>query len=246
LRICCLIPALPSEVRLATLQSIFSQSVAVDCTVLLTKKAPDKLSFPAKISWVLNDMLDSLKLETFDFLWRLDADTVVPNNFLEATLAMGCDVVGYGPSQLIRVSAFLKCMNGRFHPDHDDGYPLVKFAQCGFKVSDTYVVEPKIIRAPGFHHGASWFLSQGELHYRYGHDVIHEFVDFLFKFRSYHPYGIFIFCGYLRGLLLHRGLFDVAGAIRWGHLGLYRRPKRFLKIGFYGNLYITKRGKNLE
>lgn len=235
-RILCIIPALACELRKDTILSIANQTVAVSAIVLLTTKAPDGLAFPAKISWVINDYLAHIKLVDYDYLLRVDADTVLPKDFLEQNLKGGYSVQGYGSAQIIRVKDFIKFMGGRLFTYHDDGYPITKLHQCGCKTtSGYYATKPVLVRVAGLHHGASWFVSQGELHYQYGCDVLHEMLDAVFKAKSYHPYGVFILFGYFKALFLHRRLFDVAGPIRWRHMALYREPKRFLILGFYIN-----------
>ena len=229
--ILCLIPVLPSELRIETLRSIINQTMPVDCVVLATEKAPSNLEFPAKISWVLNGVLESFRLECFDYVLRVDSDTVLPIDFIEKNIALGCGVVGFGPAQLIKVNVFNECMGGRFHRVHDDGYPLVKFQQCGYKVSRNYAAEPFIQRKPGFHHGYNWFVVQGGLHYRYGYDPIGELLVVLYKWRQYHPYGLFFLVGYFKALLLNKKRFDVAQTILYQHLNKYKHPSRFFKLG---------------
>jgi hypothetical protein len=228
-RIICFVPALPNEIRLNTLHSIASQSIPVSAICLLTKFAPKTLAFPAKISYIVNEWLATVRLEDYDYLLRVDADTVLPANFIEGNLTGDFDVVGYGPAQLIKVSSFIKVMGGRMHPDHDDGYPLVKFKQAGLKAQSTYFVEPVIQRQPGFHQGATYFVGQGELHYRYGYDPVGELLVVFGKYKRYHPFGVFYLVGYFKALLTHKSRFDVAGPILSAGLLKYRNPSRFFK-----------------
>lgn len=229
-RILCLIPALPMELRLETLKSIFGQTVPVTCTVLLTEKIKEHLPFPAKISKVLNNGLTDLRLENYDYLLRVDADTVLPPNFIKDNLKMDYDVLGYGPAQLIKVDSFLKYMGGRMYPSHDDGYPIVKFKQCGLKASSRYFVEPVIQRKPGFHQGTSWFVSQGELQYCYGYDILYEFAIVLYKWRRYHPYGLFYLVGYFKALFERKQRFDVAAPVLAHNSLKYKNPLRFFRF----------------
>lgn len=229
-RIVCIVPALPNEVRLDTLRSIFFQTVPVSCVIILTEKIKEHLPFPAKISKVMNNMLVNLKIENYDYLLRVDADTVLPLNFIEENLKAQYDVLGFGSAQLIAVPAFRKCMNGLMHPDHDDGYPLFRFPQCGFKATLNYKVEPVFRRRSGLHRGSAWFVSQGELHYRYGYDILYELAIVLGKWKQYHPYGLFFFVGYFKALFQRKKLFDAGEIILRHNLLKYRHPLRFLKI----------------
>lgn len=227
-RVCVLVPALPSEVRGGMLRSIALQTVEPDCIILLTKKVKDKLPFPAKMSVVLNEMLGRLRLECFDYLLRVDADTVLPSNFIEENLKGGFDALGEGYAQFIRVSKFISVMGGRFHSEHDDGYVLVKFAQLGLKVSHTsYLVAPILRRVPGVHQGSGWFVAQGELKYRYGWEPSALLFN-LFVNRS--RFSVFELVGYLLALVKRERRFDVSAAILDKQLEKYRHPARFMRL----------------
>jgi hypothetical protein len=227
-KVCVLVPVLPMEVRGDVLRSIALQSVEPNCIILLTKKVREKLPFPAKMSVVLNEMLGRLKLEYFDYLLRVDADTVLPSNFIEENIKGGFDAVGEGYAQLIRVAAFREYCGGRFHPDHDDGYILVKFAQLGLKVSHTgYIIKPIVERVPGIHQGSSWFVAQGDLKYRYGWEPSALLFN-LFMNRC--QFSIFELYGYFLALVKHKKRFDVSAAILDKQLMKYRHPTRFARL----------------
>lgn len=226
----CLVPSLPSRLRLSTLKSIADQSVPVSAICVLTQKAPVNLSFPAKISWVMNEFLGVVDLGSFDYLLRVDDDVDLPVNFVEGNLAGEFDIVGYGPAQLIKVSSFVRLMGGRFNCEHDDGYPIFKFKLCGLKAQASYFVEPNLRRLSGFHQGLQWFVSQGVLHYKYGHDILYELVIVLGKWRQYHPYGLFFLLGYFKALFSGVERFDVGEVLLYQNMRKFRCPSRFLRV----------------
>lgn len=241
-RVCVLVPALPSEIRADTLRSIAYQSVAPSCIILLTEKVGGNLAFPAKMSLILNNMLGSLRLESFDYLLRVDADAVLPLNFIEQNIAAGFDVLGEGYAQLIKVSSFVEHCGGRFHPDHDDGYILVKFAQLGLNVSHTgYVVAPVLCREPGYHHGSGWFVAQGELKYRYGWEPVALFANTFYNLDAYRCFEVI---GYFSALFRRLKRFDVSATILHKQLGKYRYPSRFFRVA--GFIVKTLRGIQIE
>ena len=230
MKVLCVVPALPSEVKIDTLQSIFAQTVQVEPTIILTERIKTKLPFPAKMSLLLNGMLEYVRLEEFDYLLRVDGDTVLPSNFVEAHINAGFDAVGCGFAQLIRVKPFMEFMGGMFHPDHDDGYIIEKFSYVGLKSSWRYLVEPTVNRAPGLHQGSSWYKAQGELKYRYGKEPL-EFG--LYLLRHYCPFTIFELAGYFSALLRGKPRFDVADRVLYRQLRKFREPKRFLKLAAF-------------
>lgn len=227
LKVLCVIPALPNEVQHDTLMSVFNQTLPVTTTLILTEKVKENLAFPAKMSVVLNDMVRVVRLEEFDYLLRVDGDVILPPDFVKIHVDQSFDAVGCGYAQLIRISAFIEVMGGRFHPDHDDGYIIEKLAYVGKKSSWSYVVKPILKRASGLHHGSSWYLSQGELKYRYGDEPL-ELIGYLAK--HYCPYSIFELVGFFKALLLNKKRFDVADRRLYKRLRKYREPKRFLKL----------------
>jgi len=229
-RIICVIPALPSEVKLSTLRSIFSQTIPVDYTILLTKKVQEKLRFPVKISLVLNEMLKDLKLENFDYLLRVDTDTVLPDNFIEENLKLDLDVLGWGCAELVKIDPFLKVMGGQFHPEHDDGYIHVKMRQVGLKSSqEGYAVKPICIREPGKHHGNNWFFAQGVLDYQYGFDPAGTLYNAFAVFGlRYAPSVVY---GYIYGVINPKiKRFDVASVNMQHYFRKYWQLNRWFKV----------------
>jgi hypothetical protein len=202
-----------------TLQSIFSQSVPVTTIILLTEKITEKLTFPAKISKVLNNMTEFVRIEKFDYILRVDADVILPNDFIEKNLQSGCKAMGYGYAQLIEVKSFMKCMGGKFNPEHDDGYIIEKFKYCGVPVSWDYVVKPKVKRQMGSHHGSGWYLSQGELKYKYGWEPVNLGI---YTLKHFGVYSIFEILGFFNALFRRKKRFDVAGSILNRQLDKFR------------------------
>jgi hypothetical protein len=230
IKILCVIPALPNEIKMDTLQSVFSQSIPVTTTLLLTERINEKTSFPAKISKVLNNMLEYVRIEKFDFILRVDADTVLPLDFIEKNLATGNRAIGYGYAQLIEVKSFIKYMDGKFNPEHDDGYVIEKFKFCGVPAAWDYVAKPTLKRKMGFHHGSKWFVDQGSLKFMYGWDPVNLAVYVLKKFSAYSFLEVY---GYFYALFKRKKRFDVATKLMQKNFRKYRSfdIKRFRKAG---------------
>jgi hypothetical protein len=230
-RIICIIPALPSEIRMDTLQSVFNQTIPITHTILLTQKIIENISFPAKISKVINGMLTNIKLENYDYLLRVDADTVLPLNFVEENLKLDMDALGYGYAQIIKITPFIKIMGGKMHPDHDDGYVLAKFRYMNLKASSKgYAVPPTLKRLSGYHHGTSWFISQGELNYMYGDDPVNVIFTAIYGFNEYALFQVY---GYFKAMLTGKKRFDIANIVIYRHMLKFRNPSRFLRLPIY-------------
>lgn len=232
-----MIPALPKDVTLDTLQSVFNQTLPVVGTFVTTEKLDPSFGsmlFPAKMALILNNALDLINLDRVDYVLRVDADTVLPLNFLEENVKGGYDIMGEGYAQLIKASVFKKHFGGRLHKDHDDGYILVKGRDLGLKITHQgYLVKPIKKRAVGFHQGGDWYFSQGDLKYRYGFEPIAFATNLIFG-DGRCAYTIFEVFGWLSAFLHRKKRFDVADRILYRQLGKYRNPRKLLRIGGYG------------
>ena len=110
-------------------------------------------------------------------------------------------------------------MNGKFNPDHDDGYIVEKFKFCGVPASWDYVVKPILKREMGSHHGSEWFFDQGELKYKYGWEPVSLGI---YAFRNFSVYTIFEILGFFNALFKRKKRFDVASKIMDRQLQKYR------------------------
>lgn len=215
MKILCIIPCLPEDFNSKSLISILNQTVPVDMIVLLPKRVKGK-TIGEKLSKVLNEGLSRIKLEDFDYILRIDSDTVIPANFLEENLKDKPDLCGKaGHAMLIKVEAFRKAMNCRFHPENDDSYTRYKFMQLGFKVTDWRVkpLHKKRLHSPII------ALRRGINMYRLGYEPVHVFLSLRYNIRNF--FAIF---GYLLALLKQEQKFDVANFVWWSQI------KKLMKI----------------
>jgi len=239
-RILCVIPALPSELQFDTIKSVLNQTVPVTHTIILTEKIEEKMPFPAKISKVLNNLLEKIvDLSSYDYILRVDTDTILPPNFIEENLKKDYAVLGYGYAQIIKVKPFIEVLGGRMNKHHDDGYIIQKLKFTGFAASSKdYTVPPILKRGSGLHHGSSWFVDQGELNYMYGGDPVSVLFDTIYKFNEYTIFQIY---GYFKALITRAERFDIAAPVIYRHCLKYRHPKRFFRVGIYIKKKITER-----
>jgi len=203
-KILCVIASLPSDFNLAVLKSVFQQSVPVDVIVLLPKKISGE-TVVEKVSKVLNDGLQHIKLEDFDYILRVDSDTVLPPSFLEENLKGKPDLCGgAGYAMVIKTSTFLRIMKGKFHPKSDDSYTCYKFMKENCNVGKNRVT-PILLRTSGKHHGITYFFNRGKAMYRLGYEPFHVLASFRWALGN-----IFAVFGYFAALLKREKKFDVA------------------------------------
>ena len=78
---------------------------------------------------------------------------------------------------LIKVSTFLRLVNGKFHPDCDNSYLELKFMKEGASVVP-WNVKPTHMFKKGTPHELTYFLYRGELMYKLGYEPIHVLTSF--------------------------------------------------------------------
>jgi len=215
MKILCVVPCLPEDFNPKTLFSILTQTVPVDMIVFLPKRVQGK-TIGEKLSKVLNEGLSHIKLEDFDYILRVDCDTVLPSNFIEENLKNKPDLCGNaGHAMLIKVEAFKKAMNCRFHPLNDDSYTTYKFMQLGYNVQK-WKVKPQHKKRL---HNPLIAAGRGINMYRLGYEPIHVLLSWRHDIRR-----IFAIFGYFYALLKREKKFDVA------HFVWKKQVKRILQL----------------
>ena len=200
-RIFCLILSLPSQLRFATIQSVMNQSIPVEMLVLFTRKS----KMPTLIERIVdseNNGLQHANLEEFDYMFKLDADTILGKDFLENNLFDNPDAVGPGPALLVKVSEFIELMGGKFR-HIDDCYVMDKFRMEG-KNYHRWTEEPKHTG----HHISSgqpldvpYLVGLGQMYYRLGHMPMQVFHSVFWEV-PYSVRNIFTVGGYLMAFIL--------------------------------------------
>ena len=214
-RILVIIPALPNENLSATLESIKKQTIKVEKIVITRERGKGK-TLGARISYVLNRVLEREDLQIYDWLLRVDADCILPENFIEKNLEKlemeNADVLGYGYAQLIRVKTFLEVMRGRFDPRQDDSAVHYWFLYYGRNVVREYAVPPILRRKSGKGY-YKYFLARGEMQYRMGFEPVHVFAKILISLMN--VFGIF---GYLKAMFKRVERFEFADFVKYQQL----------------------------
>jgi len=204
LKILGVIPSLPDELNFLTIQSLLKQTIPVEMILILPKKV-EGATIDEKLSTVLNQGLAHLKLESFDYILRVDSDVILPANFLEENLQEQPDLSGSaGYAMIIKTSTFIEVMKGKFHPESDDSYTYYKFMQEKCRVQKNRVT-PILIRPSGVHHGILYFLNRGKSMWKLGYEPIHVLMRFRCK-----RYGVFVVFGYVLAFFGREKKFDVS------------------------------------
>jgi len=146
----------------------------------------------------LNYALSTVKIENYDYILRVDADVILPPDFIEKNLRIDADVVGKaGYAMLIKTSSFLKVFKGRFREvNAEDSYFNLKFSKEGYKVK-SWLRAPVLMRRSGRHHSYRYYVTRGIEMYRLGYEPLHVIENLRRDFRN-------IFCVYGYALALFK------------------------------------------
>jgi hypothetical protein len=153
-------------------------------------------SLGIRLGKAINFALKKIRVDAYDFLLKLDADIVLPTEFLSRNLSVGADLVGQsGFSMLLRVRPFMKLLNGRWPEETaEDTYIAHLYSRHGYTVADL-VLSPLMNREGGFCYSWRYQLERGLSMYKLGCEPLHVLaaaaVDFKLNRRS-----IFLVFGY--------------------------------------------------
>ena len=206
---------MPDELNVQTLRSVADQTVPVTSTLLLTGKSEAE-TFPAKMSQILNEGLQDVNLDNFDYLLRVDSDTVLPPDFIEKNIAGEPAVVGYGYAMLIHIKTWRRLMDCKFHPEQDDSYIRFKFMFHKEKSVD-YTVQPLNHRSSGKRHSVKYFFDRGMSMYKFGYEPVRVLSKILIDKRN-----LFTVLGYVKATLKHPAKYEFA------HWALHYQLRNFL------------------
>jgi len=150
-----------------------------------------------RIAIALNVALCQVNLKEYDYILRVDADTLIPNRFIELNLKANADYVGKaGYAMLLKASTFLEVFNGRFaEVGAEDSYIGLKLLKKGYCVIK-WVCPSILMRKSGQHHSYRYYINRGKAMYKLGYEPIHVLETSRHNLRN-----IFCIFGYISSLL---------------------------------------------
>lgn len=159
-----------------------------------------------RIAKALNFLLSKISLREYDYLLRVDADTILPPRFIEENLKANADYVGKaGYAMLLKVECFLRFFGGRFvEVGAEDSYIGLKLLSRGCSVK-SWVLPPKLKRKSGVHHSWRYYLTRGVEMYKLGYEPIHVIEVLRRDFRN-----MFTIIGYVIAALKRVERYDIA------------------------------------
>jgi hypothetical protein len=172
-----------------------SKTIRPDIEIILVP--PDLTqTIGVRLGMAINAVLKKKDVSVFKYILKIDADVILPKNFIYANMKSGADLTGrFGFCMLLRVSSFVKLLEGKWpEVTTEDTYLEHLYSSQGYVVTD-FILPPIIKRRAGSHY--SW-LSQyerGISWYKLGYEPFHAIIGSVIDFRS-NPRILFAFFGY--------------------------------------------------
>lgn len=198
MKILCVVPTLPEDLHPQCVSSILGQTVQVNMVVLLHKRFKGG-AIGQQVSFILNEGLSRICLDDYDYLLRVDCDTMLRSDFLAVALRGFPDLYGdVGYAMLIKISTFKRLMQGKFNEVSDDTYIFHKFRVEGTK---TVKLDKTLVQTRPWRSNKTNNMHCGEMYYRIGYEPLHILMLLRnpgLKMMVYVVLGYF--CALLRGL----------------------------------------------
>jgi hypothetical protein len=161
-----------------------------------------------RVGKAINTALRQVCLEHYDFLLKLDADVLLPSNYLARCVTLGADLVGLGPFMLVKIKPFLTLLHGQWpETPADDAFIATKFRAAGLKVERWL---PGItIKTGGSFRQWRYYYLRGMDDFKLGFDPFQELVIVQHLIRSRHSLlPMFTLLGYVYAFLWKREMYD--------------------------------------
>ncbi|MFZ7137768.1 MAG: glycosyltransferase [archaeon] len=212
-KILCLIPTLRDDPS-KTIDSVFKQTLKVSSIIVIvgSKRLYNQIAalssniieiiyfkpntddyLGKRVARALNVALSHINLEDYDYILRIDADTMLPPKFIENNIKANADQIGTsGYAMLLKASSFIDVFKGKFtEVGAEDSYIGLHFLRSGCSVKQ-WICKPNLMRKSGQHHSYRHYYDRGIEMYKLGYEPIHVFETFFHDIRS-----IFSSLGYI-------------------------------------------------
>jgi hypothetical protein len=161
-----------------------------------------------RIGCAINTALSGIKLQEYDYLLKVDADTILPPNFLARNIETYADITGiFGFTMLFKVPAFIKLLNGKW-PEvlGEDTYIIHLYKRHGFSIAN-YLLSPAITRKSETH---SWRyqFNRGLAVHLLGYEPIHALALSLDVSRD--GKALFLMLGFMASVIRRSKRYDFA------------------------------------
>jgi hypothetical protein len=161
---------LPNDLHPDCEKGIWNQTVHIDKLIFVFNQLRGG-TLAGRVSFALNRALETVNVSDFDYVFRVDSDTVLAPTFLENILRGNPDLAGNGGyAMLIKVKPFLEFMGGRFNSESDDSYLIHKFRAEGLKVRQ---ISDSFLDTRTHKHSKKDQMFIGTIYYKSGYEPFH-------------------------------------------------------------------------
>jgi len=204
-----------------TIASLRNQSVPNE-EIIASRTYPDREHY-LRAMRAVNDTLETVNLDDFDYLLITAGDIEFPRDFLEKCIKSNADVFAPGDALLFKVNAF-KMLGGKF-PNNPaiDSYLALLAMEKGLRVKSANRMFHRLRRV-GELRSPIVYLEYGKQAYRLGYEPLHILflsLNATLEFRN--PKFLIEPFGYVNALLRKTERFDIARFVFRRQVGKFRR-----------------------
>ena len=201
-----------------TLKSIRSQTVQPAKIVIADKPYPEFKFVGERAGMAVRKVLKNEPLNKYSHFLRVDGDVFLPPTFIEESVKLGADLVGWGYAQLMTISSFLELFGGVYPVFFAEDSVLVQKIRYSCKHSFAqYVVKPILPQATKYRREK--YVETGKACYMLGFSLFHVMVFFKNR-RSRTLVGfnvVYVVAGWLLFFVRHAPKFDFANKKNRAH-----------------------------
>lgn len=175
-------------------------------------KADFGKSLGVRLGNAINTALAKVSIQNYDYLLKLDADVILPRQFLPINLEVNADIMGkFGFCMLLKIYPFMKLLKGKW-PElaTEDTYIVHMYSRYGRIVTD-FALSPIVRRKGGARYSWRDQFDMGISMYKLGYEPLHAFVNSI-GIRT-NPRTIFAAFGYTSALIKRTETYDFAAWI---------------------------------
>jgi hypothetical protein len=223
MKVLCIIPTLLTDLNPDCVPALEKQTVPID-RIIVSSVPMRGGTLAGRVSVVLNRAIQGIDLSKYDYLFRVDCDTILKPTYLETALQGNPDLAANGGyCMLIKTKPFIELANGRFHPVSDDSYIIHKFKISGKHVKPT---NDDLLDTRMHKHAKKDSMFVGCIYQKVGWEPLHVWFLLLDKYRKKHGrfaqsgdlgYNVWwIIAGYTLAFFKHETKFEFANQI-WNY-----------------------------
>ena len=181
MKVICIVPTLLTDLHPDCVPALKAQTLPVD-RIIVSSVPMRGGTLAGRVSVVLNRALEGIDLSEYDYVFRVDCDTILKPTYLEKALEGEPDLAANGGyCMAIKTKPFMELAGGKFHPVSDDSYLLYKFKMEGKWVKHT---DDNLLDTRMHKHAKKDAMFVGCIYQKIGWEPLHVWMLLIDRYRK--------------------------------------------------------------